>query len=78
MTRNAAQAKEVSVVFPAFSTVDFNGVTDVLTVKVSARVGTNGAGALCGGHSSAVGVRVYFDADSRAARFNVVFEPAGP
>ncbi len=73
ITRNANQAKEVAVVFAAFPATSFNGTTDVLTVKVLTRVGTNASGALCGGHSNAVGLRMYFDAVNRAAQFTTTF-----
>jgi len=51
----------------------FNGSSDVLTFKVSTRIGTNGSGASCGGHSSATGLRLYFDATTRNARFDAKF-----
>jgi hypothetical protein len=69
VTRNAEQAKEVAIAFAAFAPVNFDGVTDGLTLKVMVRIGTDGAGAFCGGHSNAVGARLYFDAVSRAAMF---------
>jgi hypothetical protein len=69
VTRNADQAKEVVITFAAFAPVNFDGVTDGLTLKVMVRIGTDGAGALCGGHSNAAGARLYFDAVSRAAKF---------
>ncbi len=69
VTRNANQAKEVAVAFPPFSTVNFDGLEDMLSLKVLVRIGTNGSGAFCGGHSNAVGIRLYFDAVSRPAKF---------
>jgi hypothetical protein len=47
--------------------------TDVLSLKVFTRIGTDGAGAFCGGHSNAVGLRLYFDAVSRPSRFGAMF-----
>ena len=29
--------------------------------KIQTRIGTNGSGAFCGGHSNATGLRLYFD-----------------
>ena len=70
VTRNAANAKEVVVEFAAFSATTFNGTSDELKVKLLTRVGTDGNGGSCGGHNSAVGLRVYFDAVSRKSRFS--------
>lgn len=74
LTRNAAQAKEATVSFGSFSPDSFNGTSDVLALKIQTRIGTDGAGNFCGGHSNAVGLRLYFDATSRPARFNAGFE----
>jgi hypothetical protein len=71
VTRNADQAKEVVTTFAAFAPVNFDGVADSLTLKILVRIGTDGAGAFCGGHSNAVGVRLYFDSADRPARFEV-------
>jgi hypothetical protein len=65
VTRNANQAKEVTFAFPTFPSVGFNGSTDQLSVRVATRIGTNPDGSFCGGHSNAVGLRLYFDAVSR-------------
>lgn len=77
VTRNASNAKEVTVGFTPFSPATFDGATDVLSVKILTRIGTNGAGASCGGHSNAVGLRLYFDAGNRASRFNANFTGSG-
>ncbi len=71
ITRNPDQAKEVMVSFPSFPPVTFTG--QGLSLKVLTRVGTNGAGAFCGGHSNATGLRLYFDASSRPSRFGAAF-----
>jgi Concanavalin A-like lectin/glucanases superfamily len=76
VTRNPNLAKEVSVSFGTFPPVSFDGTTDVLSLKVFTRIGTDGAGGFCGGHSNAVGLRLYFDADSRPAQFGARFNPA--
>ena len=74
VTRNPNLAKEVTLKFDPFSPVPFNGTTDVLSLRVLARIGTNPTGGFCGGHSNAVGLRLYFDAISRAAQFGATFE----
>jgi hypothetical protein len=56
LTRNANQAKEVTTTFAAFNPATMNGASDTLSLKVlTTRIGTNGSGAFCGGHSNAVG-----------------------
>jgi hypothetical protein len=71
--RDPAQALEVSVPFGPFSPTSFNGTTDVLSVRILARIGTTGSGGFCGGHNNATGLRLYFDAISRPSRFDVRF-----
>ena len=73
VTRNPNLAKEVTVTFDPFSPVLFDGA-DVMSLRVSARIGTNQTGGFCGGHSNAVGLRLYFEAISRAAQFSATFE----
>ena len=70
ITRNPDLAEQVTVSFGAISPSTFNGTSDVLSVRVLTRIGTNGSGGLCGGHSNAVGLRLYFDAVSRPASFD--------
>jgi hypothetical protein len=72
VTRNPANALEVSVPFGAISNGAI-GPTDTLEVRVSARIGTDGGGAFCGGHANAAGVRLYFDAQSRPSGFDLAF-----
>lgn len=72
VTRNPSLAQEATVSFGPFPAENFVA-TDVLSLKVSTRIGTNGVGAFCGGHSNAVGLRLYFDAVSRPARFGAIF-----
>jgi hypothetical protein len=67
VTRNPDKAMKVTVSFGSFSPVDFDGTTDRLSLKILARIGTDGHGNFGGGHSSAVGLRLYFDAVSRPA-----------
>ena len=73
VTRNPAQAMEVSVPFGPFSPTSFNGTADVLSARLLARIGTTDSGGFCGGHSNATGLRLYFDAISRPSRFDVRF-----
>lgn len=75
ITRNPDLAKAAAVSFGSVSPTVFDGVTDVLSVKVLTRIGTDGAGGRCGGHSNAVGLRLYFDAVSRPSSLDAVFGP---
>lgn len=72
VTRNPNLAKEAIVAFAPFAATAVNGTTDVLTFRVSTRIGTSG-GAACGGHSNAVGLRLYFDAANRQSGFAATF-----
>jgi len=67
VTRNPDKAMKVTVSFGSFSPVDFDGISDTLSLKILTRIGTDGNGNFGGGHSSAVGLRLYFDAVSRPA-----------
>jgi hypothetical protein len=73
VTRNPSLAKEVTIAFGAFSAVNFNGTSDVLSLKLSTRIGTNPNDTKCAGHNNAVGLRVYFGATNRAAKFDSTF-----
>lgn len=74
ITRNPSKAKEVTVPFgPFFSNELVSG--DVLSVKVSTRIGTNPDGSKCPGHRNAVGLRLYYDAVSRPSRFGAEITP---
>jgi hypothetical protein len=72
VTRNPSLAKEAVVSFAPFSPVTLNGATDELSLKILTRIGSNGAGGSCGGHSNATGLRLYFDSVSRPSRFNAM------
>ena len=63
ITRNASKAKEVAVSFASFDPVLVDGSVDSLSIKILARIGTDGSGNHCGGHSNAVGLRLYFDSE---------------
>ena len=79
ITRNPSLAKEVTVSLGAFAPVLFDGSTDVLSLRLSTRIGTTAAGAKCSGpggsHNNAVGLRLYFDADTRNSRVAVTMVP---
>jgi alpha-tubulin suppressor-like RCC1 family protein len=78
LTQNSNLAKDVAISFDPFPAADFNGTSDVFSLKVLTRIGTTASGALCGGHSSAVGLRLYFDATSRAANVAMTIAPTQP
>lgn len=68
ISRNANQAKEITVAFGSPVNAQFDA-SDALSVRVLAKVADSG------GHNSAVGVRLYYDAASRPARFGATFAP---
>lgn len=67
VTRNPDNASEILISFGAFPEVTFTPA-DAMSVKVMARVGTNGTGSTCGGHGGAAGLRLYFDWVLRPSR----------
>jgi hypothetical protein len=73
VTRNPDNAKAVAVSFAPFSAVSFDGTADRFSLRVLTRTGTNSTGASCGGHANAVGLRLYFDSVTRAARVAATF-----
>ena len=70
ITRNPSLAKEVGVAFDPSLPVSI-GAGDALSVKVLTRIGTNPDGSKAPGHSSAAGLRLYFDSANRASRFRL-------
>jgi hypothetical protein len=62
VTRNPDNAKEVAIAFGAISDGQFNA-DDVLSLRILTKVTATG------GHSSAVGLRLYYDSLSRPSRF---------
>jgi hypothetical protein len=48
---------------------------DVLSFEVLTRIGTNPDDSRCGGHSSAVGLRLYYDALSHPSQFGAEITP---
>jgi len=67
VTRNPSHAREATVPFVLFDPVQIDSPADVFSLTLFTRIGTNGAGASCGGHSTAVGLRAYFDSANRPA-----------
>lgn len=65
ITRNAASAREAII---ELNTVTVNDPADMLSLRVSARIGTNPDDTKCPGHSSAVGLRMYYDSTQRPSR----------
>ncbi len=78
ITRNANSALDTAVSFGSFTSQTFNGSTDGLSLKVLTRIGTNPDGTKCAGHNNAVGLRLYFDATSRAAKFSATLGAPNP
>jgi hypothetical protein len=62
VTRNPDKAKEVVVAFGAISNPGFNP-GDVLSLRILTKV------TAAGGHSNAVGLRLYYDSLSRPSKF---------
>jgi len=75
LTRNPNLAEEAVVSFDSFSPVTLNGATDELSLKVLTRIGSDGSGGFCGGHSNAARLRLYFDSVNRPSRFNALIAP---
>jgi hypothetical protein len=76
ITRNPDLAKEVTVAFGSFSSVEFNGTSDQLALKLWTRIGTNPDNTKCAGsHNNAIGLRAYFDSTSRQPRFGATINP---
>jgi hypothetical protein len=74
ITRNPALAKEVVVNWDGSPSVSTTA-GDVLSLRVSTRIGTNGDDTKCpgpgGSHNNAIGLRLYYDATSRPSRFDL-------
>jgi hypothetical protein len=72
VTRNPSNAKQVTVPFGPVSSGAYSP-GDLLSLRVLTRIGTNPGGSKCSGpggsHSNAVGLRLYYDAATRASNF---------
>jgi hypothetical protein len=80
VTRNPNLATEVVVPWdPTTFAPDAQLPGDVLTLQVSTRIGTDPDNTRCtgpgGSHNNAVGLRLYYDAASRASRFDATLSP---
>ena len=76
ITRSAALAKEVTVLFDLLPSEEFDGTTDTLSLKLLTRIGTNPDDTKCigpgGSHNNATGLRIYFDGVSDSSQFGAV------
>jgi hypothetical protein len=79
LARNPAAATEVLVDWNSFPAVSLT-TGDVLSIRLSARIGTNSNDTKCSGpggsHGSAAGLRLYYDATARQSRFDATIPPA--
>ncbi len=75
VTRNPSLAKEAIVNWDSFPAAGVQS-GDVLGLRLSTRIGTNPDGTKCAGHSNAVGLRLYYDATSRASGFDMTLAAA--
>ncbi len=73
VTRNPNEAKEVTASFDPISVINFDGSTDVFSLRISTRIGTNPDNSKCGEQNNATGLRLYFDSVNRASRFDATF-----
>jgi len=74
VTRNPRLAKGIGVAWDNFTAISL-APTDVLTLRISTRIGTNRDDTKCvpgpaSAHANARGLRLYYDAASRPARFD--------
>jgi hypothetical protein len=75
VTSNPSKALEALIPFGNI----VNGVLaagEKLTLKISTRIGTASEGKTCTGHTTAVGLRLYYDAKTRPARFSAEITPS--
>jgi len=71
VARNAARA----VTVPLAPTGPGASAQEPLSVKVWARIGTTASGGLCGGHGSAVGLRLYYDGSQQPSGVRTALAP---
>jgi hypothetical protein len=74
VTRNPSKALEVSVPFGPIMAHEVEA-GDLLSLKILTRIGTNPDDSKCPGHNNAVGLRLYYDAQSRASHFGAEIAP---
>ena len=79
VTRNPTFAKLTNTAFNLPGAVEYDP-GDVLALRVSTRIGTNPDDTKCAGpggsHNSAIGLRLYYDAASRASHFDATITPS--
>ena len=80
VTRNPRLAKGISVEWDELDHPVTFAPTDVVALRVSTRIGTNLDGTKCGlgpasAHTSARGLRLYYDAASRPSGFDAILAP---
>ena len=74
LSSDPTAATDVAVPWGSFPAVPL-AVGDVLSLRLSARVGTNGDGTPCTTHVDADGLRLYYDAVTRNSSFFAVITP---
>lgn len=72
VTRNPNNALQVTSPFGDFTAVPVAS-GELLTLRLSTRIGTNPNGTKCPGHNNATGLRFYYDAPNRPSRLGVAF-----
>jgi sugar lactone lactonase YvrE len=71
LSDDANLAREATVAFAPFPQVNWDGTTDVLSLKLLTRIGTTANESACGGNAKASGLRLLFDAAKRPTQFPV-------
>jgi uncharacterized protein len=74
ITRSPSKALEVTVPFGPVAPNALNP-GDVLSLEVLTRIGTNPDDSKCGGHSNAVGLRLYYDGLTSPSQFGAEITP---
>jgi len=75
-TRDPRNAVGFNVLAPSPRLIDEVDLapTDTLSVRMSARIGTDGTAGFCGGQADATGVRLYFDGVDRQTQIAIDFQ----
>jgi hypothetical protein len=78
VTRNPTYAKDVVIVWDASFPIAFDSA-DVISLRLSTRIGTTSTDTKCSGpggsHNNAVGLRLYYDSTNRPSRFDWTLTP---
>lgn len=81
ITRNPSFAKKAVVQWGPLAPLPMSS-RDTLAIRISTRVGTTEAGAKCAGpggsHTSAVGLRLYYDGSAQPSGFGAAIAPSPP